>query len=142
MYTKCTCIQNVPKSMSNIYECSIFTSQLLVQNNIYNISMQTIFSCNRRVLKYTRICGLYTFLINESKGNFEKKSFLYVFPEAKKIYMCVYRHMSKKIQGRSVGNNFFIFFLYITIGKTGNSRSGIRFRYFIVEISGKPSFAL
>ena len=30
--------------------------------------------------------------------------------------------------------------LFLTIGKTGNSRSGIRFRYFIFEISGKPSF--
>jgi hypothetical protein len=28
----------------------------------------------------------------------------------------------------------------LTIGKTGNSRSGIRFQYFIFEISGKPSF--
>ena len=29
---------------------------------------------------------------------------------------------------------------HITIGKTGNSRSGIRLRYFIFEIFGKPSF--
>jgi hypothetical protein len=32
------------------------------------------------------------------------------------------------------------FFFFYTIGKTGNSRSGIWFRYFICEISGKPSF--
>jgi len=30
--------------------------------------------------------------------------------------------------------------LWSHVGKTGNSRSGIRFRYFIFEISGKPSF--
>ena len=41
--------------------------------------------------------------------------------QAKKKYMCVYCHMSKKSRvGRSVGNNFFFF---LTIGKTGNSRS-------------------
>jgi hypothetical protein len=41
----------------------------------------------------------------------------------------------------SVGRSglFFIFFIII-IGQTGNSRSIIRFRYFIFEISGKPSF--
>ena len=33
-------------------------------------------------------------------------------------------------------NFFFFFFLFITC-KTGNSRSGIRFRYFFFEISGK-----
>ena len=43
--------------------------------------------------------------------------------------------MSK--QSRVVGIKFLFFFYY---GKTGNSRSGIRFRYFIFEISGKPSF--
>jgi hypothetical protein len=37
-----------------------------------------------------------------------------------------------------VGINIFLIFL--TIGKTGNSR--IRFRYAIFEISGKPSFVL
>jgi len=48
--------------------------------------------------------------------------------------MCVYCRMSKKSRvGRSALNYFFII-----IGKTGNSR--FRFRYFIFEISGKPSF--
>ena len=56
---------------------------------------------------------------------------------AKKKYMCVYCHMSKKSR---VGRHYYFFFL--TIGKTGNSHSGIRFRYFIFEISGKPSFVL
>jgi hypothetical protein len=56
---------------------------------------------------------------------------------AKKKYICVYCHMSKKSR---VGRHYFFFFL--TIGKTGNSHSGIRFRYFIFEISGKPSFVL
>ena len=41
--------------------------------------------------------------------------------------MCVYCPMSKK---SSIGRGFFI-------SKTGNSRSGIRFRYFIFEISCK-----
>ena len=62
----------------------------------------------------------------------------------KKKYMCVYCHMAKKSRvGRSALIFFgFFFCLFITIGKTGNSRSGIRFRYFIFEISGKPSFVL
>jgi hypothetical protein len=33
-----------------------------------------------------------------------------------------------------------IIFFFLTISKTGNSRSGIRFRYFIFEISGRLSF--
>ena len=49
----------------------------------------------------------------------------------KKKNICVYGHISKKSR---VGLHYFFF----TIGKTGNSRS--RFRYFIFEISGKPSF--
>ena len=52
---------------------------------------------------------------------------------AKKKYMCVYCHMSKKSR---LGRSGLIFFIII-ISKTGNSRSGIRFRYFIFEISGK-----
>ena len=48
--------------------------------------------------------------------------------------ICVYCHMSKKSR---VGRLYFFNFFF-TIGKTGNSRS--RFRYFIFEISGKPSF--
>jgi hypothetical protein len=51
--------------------------------------------------------------------------------------MCVYCHMSKKYR---VSRSGLIFFFYFIIGKTGNSRSGIRFRYFIFEIFGKPSF--
>ena len=47
--------------------------------------------------------------------------------------MCVHGHISKKSR---VGPHYY----YLAIGKTGNSRSGIRFRYFIFEISGKPSF--
>ena len=50
--------------------------------------------------------------------------------------MCVYGHMSKKSNYLKKNKKIFFF----TIGKTGNSRSGIRFRYFIFEISGKPSF--
>jgi hypothetical protein len=45
--------------------------------------------------------------------------------------------MSKKSR---VGRSALIFFF--TIGKTGNSRSWIRFPYFIFEISGKLSFVL
>ena len=49
--------------------------------------------------------------------------------------MCVYGHISKKSR---VGPHYYYY--YLAIGKTGNSRSGIRFRYFIFKISGKPSF--
>ena len=49
--------------------------------------------------------------------------------------------MSKKSRvGRS--GLIFIFILFFIIDKTGNSRSGIRFRYFIFDIFGKPSFVL
>jgi hypothetical protein len=51
--------------------------------------------------------------------------------------MCVYSYMWKK-SSRSVGIFFFFFFLYIYIYTIGKTR--IRFRYFIFEISGKPSF--
>jgi hypothetical protein len=45
---------------------------------------------------------------------------------AKKKYMCVYCHMSKKSRvGRSVGINFFFLFFFITFGKTGSSRSPV-----------------
>ena len=53
--------------------------------------------------------------------------------EAKKEYMCVYCHMSKKSR---VGRSGLIIFFFI-IDKTGNSRSGIRFRYLVFENSGK-----
>jgi hypothetical protein len=46
--------------------------------------------------------------------------------------ICVFTVTCQKNLG-SVGRDFFI----IIIGKTGNSRSGIRFRYFIFEIFGK-----
>ena len=49
--------------------------------------------------------------------------------------MCVYVHMSNKSR---VGRSALIFFFFFFIGKTGNSRSGIR--YFIFKIFGKPSF--
>ena len=50
--------------------------------------------------------------------------------------MCVYCRMSKKSRvGRS--GFIFYFFYFIIIGTTGNSRSRIRFRYFIFEITGK-----
>ena len=55
-----------------------------------------------------------------------------LIPRPKKVWFC---------------QHFFFFFFFfsffnITIGKTGNSRSLIRFRYFIFEISGKPSYVL
>jgi hypothetical protein len=53
-----------------------------------------------------------------------------LFSKAKKKY-----HMSKKSR---VGRSGLIFFFFIIIiGKTGNSRSGIQFWYFIFENSGK-----
>ena len=50
--------------------------------------------------------------------------------KAKKKYMCVYCHMSKKSR---VGRSGLIFFFIIIIDKTGNSRS--RFRNLIFENS-------
>jgi hypothetical protein len=52
--------------------------------------------------------------------------------------MCVYCHMSKKSR---VGRSTLIFF-FLTIGKTGYSRSRFQNPIFIFEISGKPSFVL
>ena len=59
-----------------------------------------------------------------------------LFLGQKKI--CVFTVTCQKNLG-SVGRQFF-FIYFFTISKTGNSRSGIRFRYFIFKISGKPSF--
>ena len=56
-----------------------------------------------------------------------------VYTEAKKK-ICVFTVTCQKNLGSVCRHFFFI------IGKTGNSRYGIRFRYFIFEISGKPSF--
>jgi hypothetical protein len=52
--------------------------------------------------------------------------------KAQKNNMCVYGHMSKKSN--------YLKKKKFTIGKTGNSHSGSGIRYFIFEISGKPSF--
>ena len=53
--------------------------------------------------------------------------------------ICVLTVTCQKNLG-SVGRDYYYYFFIIIIGKTGNSRSGIRFRYFIFEIFGKPSF--
>ena len=57
--------------------------------------------------------------------------------QAKKKKMCVYCHMSKKSR---VGQSELNFFFFYIIDKTGNSHSRSGIRYFIFEISGKPSF--
>jgi hypothetical protein len=62
---------------------------------------------------------------------------------AKKKYMCVYCHMSKKSRvGRSSLIFFFFFFKLLAKPEIVVPGSGIRFRYSIFEISGKPSFVL
>ena len=53
--------------------------------------------------------------------------------KAKKKYMCVYCHMSKKSR---VGRSGLIFFLLSTKPKIVVPGSGIRFRYLIFENSG------
>ena len=57
------------------------------------------------------------------------------FSSDQKKYMCVYCHMSKKSR---VGINFF--FKLSAKPEIVVPSSGIRFWYFIFEISGKPSF--
>ena len=59
--------------------------------------------------------------------------------KAKKTNMCIYCHMSKKSR---VGRSGLIFFLLLLSAKPEIivPGSGIRFRYFIFEISSKPSF--
>jgi hypothetical protein len=56
--------------------------------------------------------------------------------------MCVYSHMSKKSRiGRLAGINIFFYFIFILLStKPEIVCSGIRFRHFIFEIYGKPSF--
>ena len=61
--------------------------------------------------------------------------FHFFFIRPKKIYMCVYCHMSKKSRVGRSGLIFFFFFFFFIIDKTGNSRS--RFRYLIFENSCK-----
>ena len=58
----------------------------------------------------------------------------------KKKYMCVYCHMSKKSR---VGRSALIFFFKLSAKpEIVVPGSGFWFRYFIFEISGKPSFVL
>ena len=59
-----------------------------------------------------------------------------VIDKAKKKYMCVYCHMSKKSR---VGRSGFIFFFFLLSTKPEIvvPGSGIRFRYLIFENSGK-----
>ena len=54
--------------------------------------------------------------------------------------MCVYGHMSKKSRVGRSALIFFIFFLLLAKPEIVVPGSGIRIRYFIFEISGKPSF--
>ena len=68
---------------------------------------------------------------------------LYYRCKAKKKYMCVYCHMSKKSRvGRSALIFFFFFFKLSAKPEIVMPGSGIWFRYSIFEISGKPSFVL
>ena len=60
-----------------------------------------------------------------------------VGPKKKNICVLTVTCQKKSRVGRSA---FFCFLFFFTIGKTGNSRA--RFRNFIFEISGKPSFVL
>ena len=80
--------------------------------------------------------------INEGAGTKGSKRFQNFVrmnkEEAKKKYMCVYCHMSKKSRvGRSGLLLFFLLSAKLEIVVPG---SRIQFRYFIFEISGKPSF--
>ena len=58
---------------------------------------------------------------------------------AKKIYMCVYCHMSKKSR---VGRSALILFFFKLTAKPEIVVPGSGIRYFIFEIFGKPSFVL
>ena len=53
--------------------------------------------------------------------------------------ICVFMVTCQKNLG-SVGSALNYYYFFLMSGKTGNSRSGIRFRYFILEISDKQSF--
>ena len=57
--------------------------------------------------------------------------------KAKKKYMCVYCHMSKKSRVGRSGLLLLFFFLLSAKPEIVVPCSGIRFRYFIFEISGK-----
>ena len=63
-----------------------------------------------------------------------------LWPKKKK--MCVYCHMSTKSRVGRSGLIFFSFFSFLLSAKPEIvvPGSGIQFRYFIFEISGKPSF--
>jgi hypothetical protein len=75
---------------------------------------------------------------NEYRHRWQHHTFLY--PKVKKKYMCVYCHMLKKSR---VGRSALIFFFELSAKpEIVVPGSGIRFRYFIFEIFGKPSFVL
>ena len=106
--------------------CRVLSSRFSLNTTSYN-HLSIIYT---KVNKTSRVLCQY---ISISSTSVKEQAFTSLRPKQK--YMCVYCHMSKKSR---VGRSAFIFFL--TIDKTGYSRS--RFRFFIFEISGKPSFVL
>ena len=108
----------------------------LIQNNFFRV-------CVDQNSKMAAIVG-HSFIITYGK----KWRFLFLFLncKAKKKCMCVYCHMSKKSRvGRSALIFilfFFFFFELLAKLEIDVPGSGIRFRYFVFEISDKPSFVL
>jgi hypothetical protein len=98
-------------------------------------------TCSLRKVNRFAPLNRYYIIIDEVFFDNFFGNYLFISCMAKKIYMCVYGHSTHPIfqpPTLSIFTQTLIFFL--TIGKTGYSRS--RFRFFIFEISGKPSFVL
>ena len=86
----------------------------------------------RLLLRYIQHTQAY--VTNSVYNNTPSNAIVNAASKAKKIYMCVYCHMSKKSR---VGRSGLIFFLSSTKPEIVVPGSGIRFRYLIFENSGK-----
>ena len=111
--------------LHRLYLQTVLTSFLTLSGNTFNLLIQR--NCFTRRVREWRLQALWF--------NFKAKK-----------NVCVFTVTCQKNIG-SVGRHtffFFFFFFFLTIGKTEIvvPGSGIRFRYFIFEISVKPSFVL
>ena len=83
------------------------TTNVVTSNPAYD----EVYSIHHYVIKFVRDWNIVTSDVKQHN------------PKAKKKYMCVYCHISKKSR---VGRSGLIFFFFFIIGKTGNSRSRFR----------------
>jgi hypothetical protein len=120
-------------SWSCLYGCWIYN--YLCNQCLSLLKLWVQIPLRRGITEILLKVALNTITLILSYSNDKISSCSHIWP---KENICVFTVTCQKKSrvGRS-GLIFFFFFFFFIIGKTGNSRSGIRFRYFIFEISGK-----